>query len=209
MADSADIDQLQAEITRLKQENEKLRASNRRWMRIAGTDDLTGLPNKVFFSTALLPQVITQHNAEGRSFAGVMVAPDNLGDINKKYGREGGDRIVVGLAEYLKENIEPGEKLIHIDGANFVIIVANGDAASAKRRTRQIRARVVARHFQCGGDAVSLTLSMGVTIQAPEPAGTETKVKAVAEDLLKRMGIALDEAKKQGGDTVVEDFEEE
>jgi len=50
---------------------------------------------------------------------------------------------------------------------------------------------------------------MGVTIQAPEPAGTETKVKAVAEDLLKRMGIGLDEAKKQGGDTVVEDFKEE
>ena len=205
MADSADIDQLQAEITCLKQENEKLRANNRHWMRIAGTDDLTGLPNKVFFSTALLPQVITQR----RSCAGVMVAPDNLGDINKRYGREGGDRIVVGLAEYLKENIEPGDKLIHIDGANFVIIVANGDAASAKRRTRQIRARVVARHFQCGGDAVSLILSMGVTTQAPEPAGTETKVKAVAEDLLKRMDIALDEAKKQGGDTVVEDFEEE
>ena len=209
MADSADIDQLQAEITRLKQENEKLRASNRRWMRIAGTDDLTGLPNKVFFSTPLLPQVITQHNAEGRSFAGVMVAPGNLGDIKKKHGREGGDRIVVGLAKYLKENIEPGEKLIHIDGANFFIIVANGDAASAKRRARQIRARLVARHFQCGGDAVSLTLGMGVTIQAPEPAGTETKVKAVAEDLLKRMGIGLDEAKKQGGDTVVEDFGEE
>ena len=132
MANSADIDQLQAQITRLKQENEKLRASNRRWMRIAGTDDLTGVPNKVFFSTALLPQVITQHNAEGRSFAGVMVAPDNLGDINKKYGREGGDRIVVGLAEYLKENIEPGEKLIPIDGANFVIIVANGDAAEER-----------------------------------------------------------------------------
>ena len=209
MADSADLVQLQAEITRLKQENEKLCASNRRWMRIAGTDDLTGLPNKVFFSTPLLPQVITQHNAEGRSFAGVMVAPDNLGDINKNYGREGGDRIVVGLAEYLKENIEPGEKLIPIDGANFVIIVANGDAASAKRRARQIRARLVARHFQCGGDAVSLTLSMGVTKRAPEPAGTETKVKAVAADLLKRMGIGLDEAKKQGGDTVVEDFEEE
>ena len=209
MADSGDSDQLQAEIKRLKQENEKLRASNRRWMRIAGTDDLTGLPNKMFFSTALLPQVVSAANAEGRSFVGIMVAPDKLGDINQKYGREGGDQIVKGLSEYLKENMEADEKLIHIDGANFVIVVPNGDQAQAKRRTRQIRARVVSRHFDCGGDVVSLTLSMGVTIQQPEPLGSEGNVKEIAEDLLKRMGIALDQAKKQGGDRVVEDFEAE
>ena len=209
MAGSGDLDQLQAEIDRLKGENEKLRASNRRWMRIAGTDDQTGLPNKVFFSTALLPQVISQHKAEERSFVGILVAPDNLGEINQKYGREGGNQVVAGLAEYLKENIESDEKLVHIDGANFVIIVPKADETAAKRRTRQIRARVVSRQFACGGDMVSLTLSMGVTLQPPEPQGTEIKVKEVSEDLLKRMGIALDQAKKQGGDRVVEDFAEE
>lgn len=206
MAGSGDIDQLQAEINRLKRENEKLKASNRRWMRIAGTDDLTGLPNKIFYSTALLPQVISQANTDGRPFVGIWVAPDKLGDINQKYGREGSDQIVKGLAEYLKENIESDEKLVHIDGANFVIIVPNGSETSAKRRTRQIRARVVSRHFQCGGDVVSLTLSMGVTIQLPEPPGATTQVKEIAEDLLKRMSVALDKAKKEGGDKVVEDF---
>ena len=206
MADSGDIDRLQEEIDRLKQENEKLKASNRRWMRIAGTDDHTGLPNRVFFSTALLPQVISQANADGQPFVCIMVAPDRLSDINQQYGREGGDQIVTGLAEYFKESIEPNEKLVHIDGANFVIIVPNGGDTLAKRRTRQIRARVVSRHFQCGGDVVSLTLSMGVIIQQPEPQGTTTKVKEVSEDLLKRMGMALDQAKKEGGDRVIEDF---
>ena len=55
-ASSQDLNELQAEIVRLKAENEKLKASNRRWMRIAGTDTLTGLRNKVFFTTALLPR---------------------------------------------------------------------------------------------------------------------------------------------------------
>ena len=209
MAGSGDIQQLQAEVDQLRRENEKLRASNRRWMRIAGTDDLTGLPNKIFFSTALLPQVVSAANAEGHSFVCIMVAPDKLGDINQKYGRQGGDQIVKGLSEYLKENIEPGEKLVHIDGANFVVIVPMGDQDHAKRRTRQIRARVVSRHFECGGDVLTLTLSMGVTIQAAESQEAETKIKEVAEDLLKRMGKALDQAKKQGGDKVVEDFETE
>ena len=135
-----------------------------------------------------------------------MVAPEKLGDINQKYGSEGGDQIVNGLSEYLKENVEPDEKLVHIDGANFVVIVPKGDQAQAKRRTRQIRAQVVSRHFECGEEAVRLTLSMGVIIQPAEPQGAGTKVKEVAEDLLSRMGVAHDQAKKQGGDKVVEDF---
>jgi len=207
MSGSEDLERLQTKIDQLERENEKLRISHRRWMRIAGTDGLTGLPNKVFFSTTLLPQIISSANAEGRGFVCIMVAPDKLGDINQKYGREGGDQIVNGLFEYLKENVEADEKLVHIDGGNFVVIVPKGDQAQAKRRTGQICAQVVSRHFECGGEAVTLTLSMGVTIQPAEPQGAGTKVKEVTEDLLRRMGVALDQAKKQGGDKVVEDFE--
>ncbi len=207
MTGSVDIDQLQVEIDRFKEENKKLRTSNRHWMRIAGTDHLTGLPNKVFFTTALLPPLITQANVDSSSFVCIMVAPDRLGDINQKYGREGGDQIVVGLAKYLKDNLESDEKLVHIDGANFVIVVPDCDQSGAKRRTRQFRARVVSRHFECGNNVISLTLSMGVVLRALGPQGAATKIKEVSEDLLRRMGLALDEAKRHGGDKVVEDTE--
>ena len=36
------LSELNAEVERLREENDKLSYSNRRWMRIAGTDDLTG-----------------------------------------------------------------------------------------------------------------------------------------------------------------------
>ena len=52
---SVDVRELRLEIARLRADNQKLNSSNRRWMRIAGADIHTGLPNKVFFSTALLP----------------------------------------------------------------------------------------------------------------------------------------------------------
>ena len=103
--------------------------------------------------------------------------------------------------------MEADEKLAHVDGANFVVIVPKGHRAQAKRWTRQICAQVVSRHFECGGEPVTMTLSMGVTIQPGESQGVGTKVKEVAEDLQRRMGVALDQAKKQGGDKVVEDFE--
>ena len=50
---------------------------------------------------------------------------------------------------------------------------------------------------------------MGVTRRASEPAGTEIKVEEVAENLFERIGIALDEANKQGRDAAVEHFKEE
>ena len=52
-------------------------------------------------------------------------------------------------------------------------------------------------------------VAKAVTMQVEESQKVETKIKEVAEDLLKRMGIALVKAKKQGDDKVVEYFETE
>lgn len=202
---SEDISELQAEVEQLRVENEKLRASNRRWMRIAGTDDLTGLPNKVCFSTVFLPPIIAQANETGKSFICIIIAPDKLGDINMRFGRIGGDEIVKGVATFLKETIEEGEKIVHVDGANFIILMPDAGDDSGKRRTRQLRARSVSRRFSCGEDAVGLTLSIGTVLVDPEPASGKLEAKAVGESILQRLSAALDLAKQQGGDQIIED----
>lgn len=209
--DSADalVSQLQAEVKRLKRENEKLRASNRRWMRLAGTDDLTGLPNRVFFTTALLPQVISKSNADQVSFSCLILAPDQLGEINQKYGREGGDEIVTHFADFVKGNLEEGERLVHFDGANLVVLIPDGDQSVAHRRGLALRARTVSRPFQCRHEPVSLTLSMGSVSRAPSPPGTSVDTKGVIERLLRKLSAALDQAKKQGRDRLYEDPETE
>ncbi|MFC1526942.1 GGDEF domain-containing protein, partial [Candidatus Latescibacterota bacterium] len=192
------VAKLQAEVARLKDENQKLRASNRRWMRIAGTDSLTGLPNKVFFSTALLPQAIGQGNADGLPVGAIMISPDNLGEYNKKFGRLGGNEIVKGVASFLAENVEDEEKLVHIDGANFVLIVPDADLTKAKRRALTLRARVLNRQFECAGTSVSLTLSLGVVSRSPTPEGDQVQIKELVEEFLRRMGASLDQAKQMG-----------
>ncbi|MFH1571463.1 MAG: GGDEF domain-containing protein [Gemmatimonadota bacterium] len=203
------VAKLQGEIARLKEENQKLRASNRRWMRIAGTDSLTGLPNKVFFTTVLLPQAIAQATADGQPVGGIMVAPDNLGEYNKKFGRSGGNEVVKGVAAFLEENAEEGEKLVHIDGANFVVIVTNADLTKTKRRALTLRARILNRQFECAGTSVPLTLSLGVVSRAPGDPGGKLDTKALVEEFLRRMEAALDKAKQMGGDRPAEDPEVE
>ena len=51
---------LEAQNEALKEEVERLRDENKRWARMAGTDSLTGLPNKISFLRALLPQTLSK-----------------------------------------------------------------------------------------------------------------------------------------------------
>ena len=201
------VAKLQAEVAKLKEENQKLRASNRRWMRIAGTDSLSGLPNKVYFTTALLPQALAQSTTDGLPLGCIMMAPDNLGEYNKKFGRKGGDELVKGVASFLNENVEEEEKLIHVDGANFILMVPGGDLIGTKRRSLTLRARVLNRQFECGGSQVPITLSLGVVCRVATAEGTEIDVKEVVEDYLRRLDAALDQAKQMGGDRPYDDPE--
>ena len=201
------VAKLQAEVDKLKEENQKLRASNRRWMRIAGTDSLSGLPNKVYFTTALLPQALAQSTTDGRPLGCVMMAPDNLGEYNKKFGRKGGDELVKGVASFLNENVEEDEKLIHVDGANFILMIPGGDLIGTKRRSLTFRARVLNRQFECGGSQVPITLSLGVVSRAATAVEGETSVKEVVEEFLRRLDAALDQAKQMGGDRPYDDPE--
>ena len=192
---------MQAEIVRLKAENEKLKTSNRRWMRIAGTDTLTGLRNKVFFTMALLPQAINKANADGEFIGCIIVAPDGLGEINEKYGRGGGDHIVKEVAEFLKGNVDADEQLVHFDGANFVILLADRDLKDAKRKGLALRAKISNRTFEFNGSSISLTLSVGVVVRTPSSEGSKVNAKEVVEEFLRRLETMLDQAKQQGGGT--------
>ena len=200
------VAKLQAEVAHLKDENQKLKANNRRWMRIAGTDSLTGLPNKIYFTTALLPQAIAHANEENEHVGCVMLAPDNLGEINKKFGRAGGDDIVKEVARFLAENIDEGEKVVHIDGANFVLIIPDADPSRAKRRSLTLRARALNAQFNCGGSQVAITLSLGVVSRPPTEEG-EVNLKETVDQFLIRLEAALDQAKQMGGDRPFDDPE--
>ena len=199
------IDKLRSEVARLKEENQKLKDSNRRWMRIAGTDSVTGLPNKLLLTTALMPQLLGQVNAEGHYLACIILAPDGLGAINQQFGRDGGDQIVADVASFLKEMVEGEEKLIHLDGANFVLVMPQADMGRARRRSRSLRARIVSRRFEIGEEIVPISLSMGLVVRAASPGEEALDTNRVVETFLVKLGAALDEAKHQGGDRAIED----
>ena len=134
-----------------------------------------------------------------------MVAPDGLGEINEKYGRTGGDHIVKEVVDFLKGNVDADEHLVHIDGANFVILLTDTDLKDARRKGLLLKAKISNRTFEFDSSSISLTLSVGVVARTPSPEGTKVDIKEVVEEFLRRLEAMLDQAKQQGGDKMAED----
>ena len=199
--------ELQRELARLTQENQMLLATNRRWRHIAGTDALTGLRNRIFFLTALLPQAIAQANAEGQSLSCLAIAPRGLGDDNAKYGRKLGDQVLTRVAGLLKQCVEEGEHLVHVGGTCFVLLIPDADLNRVKRRSMMVRARVQGQTVEGAEARVAVALSLGAVSRAPGQADDDASGEEVAVEFLRRLETALDQAKQMSGDLLYSDPE--
>ena len=96
------IEALEDENQHLKAEVQRLKKENRRWARLAGTDGLTGLPNKISFMRALVPQALQKAAEAGESIGFILMSADNLGVINETHGRAAGDQIIRGVSKLLE-----------------------------------------------------------------------------------------------------------
>lgn len=189
---------LEQENLRLRTEVERLREENRKWARLAGTDNLTGLPNRVSFLRAIMPSEVRKAVAEDKPISSLLLSADNLGTINEKHGRWAGDEVIKGLATYLRTVLTEDEKLGHIDGTNFAIVF-QADIADARNRAKKLRSQIRSRPFECADETVQITVSIGLC----SVHDTEVKDPRILTDVIfKRLNEVLYTAKKDGGDRV-------
>ena len=106
-------------IKALKERIIKLEEENKKWMRLAGVNRLTNLPNSLMLYQIILPKELSK----GVPFSCILLCPDNLGEINQKHGRIVGDKLIKQIGNFLKGMIEQEGQLFHCDGANFAILL--------------------------------------------------------------------------------------
>lgn len=79
-------------IAQLQDRIKKLEEDNHRWMRLAGTNRLTGLPNSLMLYRIVLPTELRKYDTLEVNLACLLIAPDGLGEINQSNTRTGGRR---------------------------------------------------------------------------------------------------------------------
>jgi len=190
---------LESEAASLRAEVERLRKENRRWARLAGTDGLTGLPNKISFLRAFVPQTFTRASDEGQMVGMILIAADNLGEINEELGREAGDEIIRGLASLVQSLMGDSGRLGHLDGTHFAVMMCPATLETVRARANMLRARVRTYEFGWQDETIQITVSAGVTCVSPEKGRDPQEL---GEACFQRLGRALYVAKKAGGNRV-------
>jgi diguanylate cyclase (GGDEF)-like protein/putative nucleotidyltransferase with HDIG domain len=123
-------------------------------MRIARTDEVTGLGNARHFHERLEEEFDTARRA-GRPLSVCLVDVDDFKAINDVYGHALGDRILTGLAGRLRGDGEA----FRIGGDEFALLLAGHDEDEAVAIARAVVDRVAAGGYP--GDA-NVNLSAGV-----------------------------------------------
>ena len=154
-------------------------------------DRLTGLPNRVLLRDRV-EHALARAGRRGASVALLIADIDRFKVFNESLGHDGGDRLLVAVAERLTELLRPGDTVARMGGDEFALLCED---IAGYHEAASIASRVVGafdKPFHVQGNDLSLTASVGVAVGAlagPAP-----------ELLLRDADVAMYRAKDGGRD---------
>ncbi|MDY0746297.1 diguanylate cyclase [Paucibacter sp. R3-3] len=163
----------------------------------ARTDALTGLSNRrAFYERArgLWATAVRR----GRPLCIVMLDIDHFKDFNDRHGHDGGDRVLVMVAEVLRSNCRAGDLAVRWGGEEFLLLLPETDLSAGLAFAERLRAAVEGSAITLGGDQrVFLSVSLGVA-----PLELPVAVDATLETLIATADQFLYRAKNEGRNRV-------
>ncbi|HSR65652.1 MAG TPA: sensor domain-containing diguanylate cyclase, partial [Xanthomonadaceae bacterium] len=158
---------------------------------LAAHDPLTGLPNRYRFQ-AELDAALASARERGECFALLYLDLDGFKAANDTCGHEGGDRLLLDVAQRLRASLRQGDAVARLGGDEFVVLVrACRDADAARAIADKLRL-TLGRPYQLGGHRFDISASIGLAMY-PDDGDS-------ADALLRHGDRAMYAAKRAGGD---------
>ncbi len=171
----------------------ELAAANRRLQDLAGSDPLTGLPNRRYAMDHMAREWKSARTS-GDPLACLMIDVDNFKRINDNFGHDVGDRVLATIAELLRASARAQDMVCRIGGEEFLVVCRATDCATARLAGERLRSIVQAAPVEIDGVRHHISISVGVS--------AATKSVTDASVLLKQADQALYRAKQQGRNRV-------
>jgi len=152
-----------ARTRELAERNSALQRANTLLETVSFTDALTGLGNRRSLDHAM-PTLIAslkrsghQAAAQDSRLAVLLVDLDRLKPINDQHGHGAGDRLIIEVAEILKECVRGSAQVVRWGGDEFVVVHAVNSLDDAVALAERLRFSVSKRRFQIGQSVAGRT----------------------------------------------------
>ena len=179
----------------LQCEVEERRKAEERAREMAETDALTGCLNRRSGAPAI-DKLLLDASRMNREVVVFMIDLDNFKQINDLNGHQAGDKVLVTLAERLRDAFPPGAIIARIGGDEFVCSIAL--EAGAEERIEQI-AQGVTKALSTPVEHAKLVLDPAASMGIASSSKCVSRNSTIdAETLMHRADIAMYHAKKNG-----------
>ena len=173
----------------LRETQAQLVEQNAQLERLAVTDQLTGLFNRLQLDRAL-EEEHSRNMRYGTHFCLLLLDVDEFKAVNDTYGHQTGDEVLVGIATVLREGVREVDVVGRWGGEEFLVICRETQLPGALVLAEKLRQAVESRPFEVAG---TMTASFGVA---------EFRTGELLTETLSRADSALYHAKRCGRNRV-------
>ncbi len=167
---------------------------NARLYEMATTDMMTKLKIHHYFHTILIDE-FNRAVKQDRPLSLIMADIDYFKSFNDMYGHITGDKVLVSIAQVIKDSIRPMDIAARYGGEEFAVIMPRTEITEALIAAERIRESVSGRKVDADGRELSVTISIGLS--QLDPLSDKHK-----NDLINRADRALYNSKKYGRNRV-------
>ncbi len=162
--------------------------------KLAFYDQLTGMPNRRLLLDRL-KHALASSSRSGKNCALMFIDVDNFKSLNDTQGHDMGDLLLKKMAERLTNCVREGDTVSRIGGDEFVVMLENlsNNLELATNQTQTIAEKmlvVLSEHYLLASHEFRCTSSIGIILFSGH--------NASVDDLLKRVDIAMYQAKHSG-----------
>lgn len=160
----------------------ELEESQRELREQANTDVLTGLPNRRFF-TDIANKELSLMRRQKEYFAVLMMDIDHFKHTNDTFGHAAGDYVLAQVAHALANNVREEDTVARVGGEEFAASSPYTNRLAAIVLAERLRKAVESLDLRFEGDAISVTISIGIALQ-PQDGDDLGALMAAADERL-------------------------
>jgi diguanylate cyclase (GGDEF)-like protein len=133
----------------------------------ANQDALTSLYNRTYLDQ-ILEEKFCNCRDTGQPMTLIFIDVDEFKSINDTYGHNGGDGVLISVAQTIRAAVRNLDVIARFGGDEFVVLLPNADEKAGARVAERIRSMIAQKLHNAGaGNCVHATVSVGFNTMMP------------------------------------------